>query len=316
MSRKYDYKIIDSHCDTIGELYQKAPLGKNEAQLDIRRMKEYKNYLQIFAVWTDASEGKILQKCKQDAIIEKFYDEIHKNADDIVHIRCADEIEKAWKNGKIAAILSVEGADCVKTCDDIDELYKKGVRCITLTWNVSNDIASGIGDDKADFGVSEFGIEAIEKMNSLGMLIDVSHISERAFWDVLEYTKSPIAASHSNSKAICSHQRNLTDKQFLALCKNGGVAGINYYPMFVNNTNKATIDDIIKHIEHFCSLGGENHIGLGGDFDGIDTVPVDLRGVENVYKLCDRLSALNYNESLINKITYENFLRLFKKVII
>ncbi len=316
MNKKYDYKIIDAHCDTIGEMYKKAPLGKNKAHLDICRMKDYKNYLQIFAVWTEHCDSVIMQKKNEDAIIERFYNEIQKNADDIVHILRADQIEKAWEEDKIAAILSIEGADCVKTREDIDELYQKGVRCITLTWNGSNDIASGVGGEKADFGVSEFGKKAIKKMNSLGMLIDVSHISERAFWDVLEYTKSPIAASHSNSKTVCINRRNLTDEQFAALCKNGGVAGINYYPMFVNNTDKATIDDIIKHIEHFCSLGGENHIGLGGDFDGIDTVPFDLCGVEDVYKLLDKLLMLNYNESIVNKIAYENFLRLFKKVII
>ena len=122
MSRKYDYKIIDAHCDTIGELYQKAPLGQNRAHLDICRMKGYKNYLQIFAVWTERCDSVIMQKQNEDAIIERFYNEIKENADDIVHIRHADEIEKAWKEGKIAAILSVEGADCVKTCEDIDKL--------------------------------------------------------------------------------------------------------------------------------------------------------------------------------------------------
>lgn len=311
----YNYRIADAHCDTIGELYRKACLKKNCGQLDIARMGEYKNWMQIFAVWTDANLGYEKQKKKEDKIIERFFHEVQKNSDKITHVTSADEINKAWNEKKIAALLGIEGADTVRSIEDICSFYRRGVRCITLTWNGSNAIASGVGDENADFGLTDFGRNAVRKMNELGMLVDVSHISQRAFWDVIDTSSKPISATHSNSKTICAHRRNLTDEQFKALCDNGGVAGINYYTSFVNGTDSACIDDIVRHIERFCALGGENHIGLGSDFDGIDTVPSDLRGAEDVYKLLDRLLELNYSESTVQKIAYKNFLRLFGEVL-
>lgn len=312
---RFDYKIIDAHCDTIGEMNTKTTLKKSNGHLDIERMKMYQNYLQVFAVWTDATNGADKQKHQQKIIIDRFYDEINKNADAIVHITSKEQIYLAWQQNKIAALLSIEGADCVSKIEHIDELYKMGVRCITLTWNGSNYIASGVGDEKADFGLTVFGKEAVKKMNELGILVDVSHLSERGFWDVLSVTNAPISATHSNSKTICAHRRNLTDEQFDAICKNGGVVGINYYPLFVNGTDKASIDDIIKHIEHFCALGGEEHIGLGSDFDGVEVLPYDLCGVEDVYKLLDRLLSLNYSEQFIKNFSRENFMRLFNSVL-
>lgn len=310
----YNYSIVDTHCDTIGEIYGSTSLRSSIGHLDIERMKQYKNWLQVFAVWTDAAQGYNRQKREQERIISHFYDEIEKNSSKIVHVKTYCDIENAWKENKIAAVLGIEGADTVKCADDIDELYGRGVRCITITWNGSNLLASGVGDEKADFGLTKLGKCGVKKMNELGIVVDVSHISERAFWDVLDVSRLPVTATHSNSKAVCPHRRNLTDSQFKALCKNGGVAGINYYPQFVNGTDIACIDDIVRHIEHFCALGGENNIGLGGDFDGIDTTPSDLCGVQDVYKLLDRLLQLNYAQQTVEKIAHGNFLRLLGAV--
>ncbi len=312
---KYSYKIIDAHCDTIAEMYRYGELKKNNMHLDIERMMLYKNYLQLFAVWTDSSLGAIKQKKRCFEIIKRFHKQLEINNESIMHIKNADDIKKSWSSGKIGAILGVEGADFVKELCDIDELYENGVRAVTLTWNASNKIASGVGDESADFGLTAFGEKVVKRLNELGMIIDVSHISKRAFWDVISLTKVPISATHSNSASICNHIRNLSDEQFLALIKNGGVAGINYYPQFINKTNDATVDDIIKHIEHFCSLGGENNIGLGGDFDGIEVTPCDLRGVEEVHRLLDRLLSLNYSEDVVEKIAYRNFYNLLEKVL-
>ncbi len=309
------YIVIDAHCDTIGEMYRKYRLEKSRGHLDIERMSKYKSWLQVFAVWYDGAKGEEKQKANHEKIIEHFYEEMASNSGRILSVKSGKDIQKVWNEGKIGAILSIEGGDWIKSESDIEWLYEKGVRCITLTWNYTNHVASGVGDEGASFGLTEFGKKAVAKMNELGMLVDVSHINEKAFWDVIEQSKMPVSATHSNAKTICPHRRNLTDEQFSALIKNGGVAGINYYPSFVRDCKKVYIDDIIKHIEHFCALGGEDHIGLGGDFDGIDAVPEDLCGVEDVYRLLDRLLALNYSQVAVDKIAYKNFERLFKQVI-
>lgn len=312
---KNAYKVIDAHCDTIGEIYTSCELAKSKGQLDIERMSEYGAWLQVFAVWEDVKKGENVQRQRHDEIIRRFYAEMQANKDKITHITDGSMIEGAWDDGKIAALLGIEGGDWIKSEKDIEYIYDKGVRILTLTWNYANHMACGVGTENESKGLSELGKNALRKMNELGILADVSHINESSFWDVIECTTMPISATHSNSKTICPHRRNLTDAQFEAICKNGGVVGINYYPSFVGTCKRIGIDDIIKHIEHFCALGGENNIGLGGDFDGVDALPRDLRGVQDVYRLLDRLLALNYSEQLVEKLAYKNFLRLFKKVI-
>lgn len=309
----YNYNIIDAHCDTISQMYIKTALKKSKGHLDIERMKMYRGWIQIFALWSE-NEGEAKQKQSHLKMLERFYDQIGKNADDIVFADSAGKIKSAFEENRTAAVLAVEGADWIESADDIMFLYQKGVRCITLTWNGSNYIGGGVGDKK-EKGLTEFGKKAVRLMNDIGILTDVSHASEKTFWDTIETSTKPISATHSNSKAICPHRRNLTDEQFLALIKTGGVCGINYYPVFVSDKKSAKIDDIIRHIEHFCALGGEDNIGLGGDFDGIDITPDDLRGAEDVHILLDRLLKMNYSEDTVKKIAGKNFCRLLCDVI-
>ena len=144
------------------------------------------------------------------------------------------------------------------------------------------------------------------------MLVDLSHISERGFWDVIETTSKPIIVSHSNAREICSHPRNLFNEQITAVAKNGGVIGINLYPEFLNNDGKATIKDVLKHIEHIVSIAGPDDIGLGADFDGIEKTPDDISGVENINIIFEHLGRLNYSNEIIEKIAGDNFIRLIK----
>lgn len=311
----YSYSIVDAHCDTVGEIYQKTSLKKSAGHLDLPRMRQYKNWMQFFAVWVDAGQGIEVQAEKADAIISRFYAEMEENKGFVAPVTDKTGIMAAWKSGKAAALLAIEGADFIDSIEKLYAYYKKGVRAVTLTWNNNNCIATGAGDKCARTGLTEYGRKFVREMNALGMIVDVSHASERTFWDVIETSSAPITASHSNSAAVCAHGRNLTDEQFLALCRRGGVAGINYYPLFLNNTDSADINDIVRHIEHFMSLGGEDHIGLGGDFDGVDTLPLGLRGAQDVYKLLDELLRLGYTEKQVKKIAGENMLRLMGEVL-
>jgi len=149
-------------------------------------------------------------------------------------------------------------------------------------------------------------------MERLGMAVDVSHISEKGFWDVIEVARKPIIASHSCAKGLCPHYRNLTEAQFMAICEGGGVVGVNFYPLFLGGNN---VHDIIKHILYFLSLGGENHIGFGSDFDGIPNLPEGISGAGDVDKIINALLRENISEEIVRKITYANMEKYFLKVL-
>jgi len=319
----YNYTIADAHCDTVSGLYREAVLYKNSGHLDICRMKQYKNWLQFFACWVDSSFSINVQTTQRDTIIDKYYSEIRLNSQYITHTTNIGEILDAWANGKIAAFLTLEGGGSIgDNLENVQLLYDKGVRLITLTWNHNNDIASCAACKVPAYGLTAFGKQAVDEMNRLGIIVDVSHLSDRGFWNLAEHmsgTNKPFVASHSNARAVCNHVRNLTDEQFLHLKSIGGVAGMNLCPLFVaadcnSYGKKVPLDGIVAHIEHFMALGGEDSIGLGCDFDGIDYALSDLQGAEHMYRLLDRLSALGYSNMQIEKIAYKNFLRVVESV--
>lgn len=283
-----EYKIFDAHCDTLCMLRNNdASIEKNSFNMDAERMNKYKSYTQIFACFIDP----VYKNCAMERFIE---------------------LSDTFYSQNINGILSVEGGEMITSLSALRTLKRLGVRIAALTWNFSNHIASGVLESDKDRGVTDFGKRVIEEMNRINMLIDVSHLNDKSFYDVMELSKMPIVATHSNSRTICSHPRNLTDEQFKAIIKSGGCVGMNFYNLFLNDSGKADIDDIIKHIEHFMSLGGENSIGMGSDFDGVDNnLPEGIKGCEDMYKIFDRLLALNYTDEQIEKISHKNFERIF-----
>lgn len=309
--------IVDAHCDTLIRKYdQENDLFKNNFHLDIERMLKLGNYAQFFAAFVSPSYSQAYALRRAIQIIDNFNRQVCLYKDSITHCCDFNSIQTALKEGKVAAILSIEGGDALQ--GDLATLrvfYKLGVRSMGLTWNYRNEIADGVEDGLTGGGLTPFGREVISEMNSLGMIIDVSHISERGFWDVIELSKTPIIASHSNAKEICNHIRNLTNEQIIAIKKNGGVIGINFYPLFLNNTGDASIDDIIRHIEHISSLVGCDHIGIGSDFDGIEYTPSGINGVQDVEKIFDELLKKNYSEDDVKKIAGSNFMRIIRQIL-
>lgn len=216
----------------------------------------------------------------------------------------------------MAALLSVEGGECLNgELSILRQLYRLGVRSMLLTWNHRNLLADGV-EEECGGGLTEFGRLVVAEMNRLGMIIDVSHLCEASFYEVISLSSKPVIASHSNAGAICPHVRNLNDSQLKTIAANGGVVGINFYPRFLNNTDKANLDDVVKHIEHVCSVTGENHIGIGADFDGIDCTPDGLEGTQCIPALFERLEQLNYGTGLLEKIAGLNFMRVIKQILI
>lgn len=309
--------IVDAHCDTITTIMKCGEgLRKNNCHIDISRLKNYDSYVQFFAAFISPEHAKMGALKRTLSIIDRLYQEIEDNKQDIMLCCNYNDMEDAFAGRKIAAVLTIEGGEALEgSLASLRMLYKMGVRGMTLTWNYRNQIADGVIDGISGGGLTPFGREVIPEMNRLGMLVDVSHISEAGFWDVINLTAAPIIASHSNSKKLCSHPRNLTDEQLLALKKNGGVTGLNLYPLFLNDGGKASIKDALSHIEYIVALTGEDTLGLGSDFDGIESTPEGLEGVQCYSNLLNELLKLNYSEGLVKKIAGENFIRIIKSVL-
>lgn len=311
--------FVDAHCDTITKIMnEETGLLSNQCHLDLQRLKKAANlhWVQFFAAFINPQYNQAYALKRALQIIDKIYEEAYLNKHVMMICRNYNDIKHAARNNLIAAIISIEGGEALQ--GDISVLrclYRLGVRSICLTWNNRNEIADGVADDITCGGLTRFGRKVVKEMNSLGMLIDVSHIAEKGFWDVIETTQSPIIASHSNARKICNHQRNLTDEQILAIKKNGGVIGINLYPYFLNNSEKASLADVIKHIEHISSLAGCDHVGIGADFDGIDITPSDITGVQDIPLIINELLKLNYSQESVKKIAGGNFIRVIKQVL-
>ncbi len=312
--------VFDGHCDTILEVINhKRSLGSKTliGHLDIPRMQEGGVDVQFFAVFIEDiyKPDRSLKRTLQ--LIDCFYKEMERNQDDISLVTSYHQIEEVNRAGKIAAILSIEGGEALEgDLGVLRVLYKLGVRLLTLTWNQRNQIADGIGESRTGSGLTEFGLKVIDEMNDLKMLIDVSHLSETGFWDVVKRSKTPIVASHSNCYALCPHLRNLKDEQIKALADKGGVIGITFVPNFLTQEKrKTTVKDVVKHINYLVEKVGVDYVGLGSDFDGTGGLPLGLEGVDKIPNITGELLDRGYKERDIKKILGENFLRVFKEVV-
>lgn len=309
---------VDAHCDTITEaMDKKESLYKNGLHIDLERLQRDGNHVQFFAAFIDPVECKGSELLRFIRILDFFQQQVEQYNEYIAICRSYQDIQDTLAMGKTAAILSVENGGALQgDLSVLRILYRLGVRSICLTWNFTNEIADGVKDSENGIGLTSFGKAAVAEMNRLGMLVDVSHLSEKSFWDVQEVSSAPIIASHSNSRVLCRHPRNLDDEQLKAIKSSNGVIGINLYPHFLNDAGHASIDDILRHIEHIAAVTGEDHIGLGADFDGIECLPEGIQGIQEVDKILERLLALNYSQQFIDKFAGANFLRVIRQVIL
>ena len=296
---------FDAHCDTLSVLHSRGAewsLGANAAEVDIDRLSAYSPAAQVFAIWGGHYEEKL-------ALLRRSLARDGR----AVLCRTAEEVRKANAAGKVAALLSVEGAEILGcSIERLREARERdGLAMINLCWNSDNALCgSAFG---AGTGLTEKGREFVRECQRIGVAVDMSHAGERTFWDTLEIAEKPIIASHSDSAALCStFPRNLTDAQFEALVRCGGGAGINLCPDFLSDGG-ADIDDAVRHIEHFLALGGEQAVFIGADFDGIDATPRGISGVQDMERLYDALLARNYPDELVGDIFYGNLLRILER---
>lgn len=299
---------FDAHCDTISRR-NLVSLREYEGQLDLKRLGAFTKAGQIFAIFANSAnlpQEQWFSECRRQR--ERFAAEMAANADMVTHCRTAAEAEQAFADRKVAAFLSIEGAELLN-CDPalLATAEDWGVRAVNLTWNNPNAI-SGTNCRETERGLSEVGRAFVKEAEKRNIRLDVSHVSDRGFWDLLEMAEKPVIASHSNCRALCGHSRNLTDDQICALAKNGGFAGLNVYTAFVGE--KADMDELVAHVEHFWEIGGENIVGLGGDWDGCDSLAGGLTGVQDLEKLYEALLRRNYSEALLEKLFMGNLLRV------
>ena len=311
---KNSIHVFDGHCDTVLRCYELGGgMRESGGHLDLTRAGSFGGWAQFFAIFgdEDTAPGKSLWQIFSEEYA-LFRRELEQNGDLAAVCTTGAEAEAAWKAGKTAAFLSVEGAGLLEcSLERLDEAYAMGVRAVNLTWNHPNAL-SGTNAAERERGLSGLGRAYVRKMQRLGMLVDVSHLSDSGFWDVAETAEKPFFASHSNARALCPHPRNLTDEMFTAIIDHGGVAGLNMYADFLGE--HPDIDTVVAHLEHFLDLGGERSVALGGDWDGCSALPEGIAGIQDLERLYERLLQRNYGAALIDAVFYQNLMRVVNEV--
>ena len=313
-------KIIDMHCDTMMEAWRSSDVDfvNGATSINLKKMKENNSLVQFFALYLPRDEMVYMDSYDiVKAMYETYMEMIEMHGDIIQPVFSVEDIERNKKEGLLSSVLTIEdGVFLDGKLERVEEVYNLGVRLITLLWNFENSVGYPNSDDCEIHmkGLKPFGIEVVERMNELGMIIDTSHLSEGGFYDVAKYSKKPFVASHSCARALCNHRRNLTDNQLKILGETGGVVGVNFERTFLKeNSQRATFDQIIQHLVYMKDKAGIEAIGFGSDFDGIEDngelidysgFPVLIERMENYF-----------TDDEIDMICNKNALRLIGDVL-
>lgn len=315
----FEYGLIaDAHCDTLLDLTDgKRRFNKRNTtgHLDLPRLEEGRVALQFFAAFigSEYKPERALKRALQ--LIEAFYREVLHPDTGFVLGTSYKQIKRVLKKRmQKVALLSIEGGEAL--AGDLSVLHimhRLGVRSIGLTWNQRNDIADGVWESNSGGGLTSFGKTVIGEMNQLGMIVDLAHISESGFWDVLEISKKPIMVSHANCRALCDHPRNLTNEQIKAVVSQGGVVGLTFAPEFLGGS--MDMETFISHVDHMAALVGVDHISIGSDFDGIESTPKGLEDITKMPVLAITLLDRGYTVEEVKNIMGNNLLNFLKRVL-
>lgn len=308
--------IIDLHCDVLWKMTSMDEIcfqNDNRLQVNLSHLKKGNVKAQVFAIFVPPDVPQHLKFLEVIRQIEAFHTRIISEPE-IVHITDWSQLENL-EEGQIGAILSLEGCDAIgNDLLKLDAILNAGVKLVGLTWNEENEVAYGATQDPR-LGLKPFGLQVIEKLNAHQIIVDVSHLNEQSFWDVLPRAKY-LVASHSNARALCDHPRNLTDEQAKALVEYGGHIHVVYYPPFITiEQRQVELNDLVAHIRYLANLVGVHAIGLGSDFDGIDQTVI---GLEHAGKGMDLLEALQeqFSNEDVLAIASKNFLNYVQSMVI
>ncbi len=285
-------RFFDLHCDTLYKAtIDESDFENNDYHISVDKSKCIDNYKQMFAIWIP--------------------DDIKKENATKLFSRASDVFKNNLKyNSEIQMMLAVENASMLNgDLKNINLLVDNKVRYVTLTWNGDNELGSG-AHSVSNEGITDFGVKVVKELEKNGIVIDVSHASDSLFYDVVKISTKPFIATHSNSRTITDVKRNLTDDQFKIIRDRKGIVGLNFYKGFLNiDEKKASVDDLIRHTEHFLNLGGENVLAIGSDFDGAD-MPDDISGVNDIPVVFEKFVS-EFGANIADKIFYENADKFF-----
>ncbi|MDH7578455.1 MAG: dipeptidase [Bacillota bacterium] len=301
--------IIDMHCDTILVAY------RNHKTIEIQKFLEGNIKIQFFALFPGSIHYPNWYLHRVLDMLDFCWEQFEAQRTLIEVITSPADLSNCIEGKKIGALLAIEGGEVLEgNLRILRVLYRLGIRSLGLTWNHRNEIADGIAESQTGGGLTKFGRQVVKEMNRLGMIIDVSHLAEKGFWDVLELSDHPVIASHSNCRTIWNHPRNLSDEQIKGLAENKGIVGINFVPDFLGPAG-AGLNDLLKHIDHICTLVGDDFLGFGSDFDGTDFFIPEIQDARHFPKIIETLQKWGYPEGSIRKICRENCLRVLKEVL-
>ena len=312
--------VFDLHCDTalamLGkDLNSAGSLKKNDHHIDLERAGELEAFAQCFACFT-TSIPEPMNHVSPIVVFERelatIQREVDKNSDRIAIAYSPEEVRQNREAGMMSAILTLEGTAGIDYNPELlEDLHMIGFRIASLGWNEKNPLT---GSNVTGGGLTDQGRAFLKEAQRLGILVDVSHISDEGFWDIMKITNAPIVATHSNSRKLCGHSRNLTDDMFRAICETGGVAGYNMCDEFTGEN--PTIDTVCDHIFHFLEMDPcGKHIALGGDLDGVEKMPAGFDGVQSWPKLADRLLERGLTEPMIRDIFWNNALGVMDRAV-
>ena len=314
------FGLIDAHADTISRALlrdqnQRSLYINDTLDVDFSRLSEFDAPVQVFALWL--SDRFVETAFEQTNLQIDFFEEQVAMHSDMIEIALdLDDIRRIAGEGRISAILAIEGGEALMgEIDNLDHFFNRGVRIFAPVWNRENELGFGQATGSTQ-GLKPFGFEVIQRMDELGMIMDVSHLNEAGFWDAHNTSTRPYMASHSNAYAVMPHNRNLRDDQILAIVERGGVIGFNMFPRIIAPGDTVTLDDVIAHFRHFIELGAGNHIGLGCDFDGIPSMPEGISCVSSLHMFGDLLTN-EFGEYVAFRVMegnfYEFFVRFFEE---
>lgn len=313
------YTLIDLHNDILEVMINDTSYHLKDLHsynhTDIPRLQTGEVNMQFFSIWVDPFDYPYYFEPALN-MRDRFYSELALNPITIGQANTMQEALTLNSQNKIAGVIGVEGGHHIdNSIDNLIELYNSGMRYLTITWNNSTSWAISAKDSRTlTQGLNNFGKEVIRKLDSLGVIIDVSHTGIKTIQDILTITNNPIIASHSGARSVHDHYRNLYDWQIQDIANTGGVIGVVFYPYFLNGSSNASIDDVIAHIDHIVNLVGTDYVALGSDFDGIEVTPTGLEDVSKFPDLTIALLQHGYSEQEVAKFLGRNFKRVFNQV--
>jgi len=311
--------VFDAHCDSILDVLEdKRTLEQrsSEGHLDLPRLREGGVTAQIFAIYVRREyHGRSAHQTLR--CLDALHSIFDRSTDDVIMATTAADVERAKADGKIAAIIAIEGAEALEGELALLRVYHRlGVRNVGITWSLRNRAADGVFEARTGGGLTNFGVELVEEMNRLGIMVDVAHLAPAGVRDVLEISQAPVIASHANAHALRPVARNLTDEQLEGIASTGGVVGVTFVPYFLDEDWKhASLGHLLDHIDHIVKVAGTDHVGLGSDFDGFPPPPpTGLEDATCFPNITTGLLERGYADDDVRKILGRNFMRVFRQV--